>query len=256
MMSALPRRLTRLALLLAATLSLAGLAVGPSQAADDAQLYIVQGLPGRTVDVEVDGRTVAEGVKTAAVAGPFDVAAGSRQVTFTEDGDELLDRTFKVGAGSSWDVVLHLPESASSSDPTVTVFRNDLSDVPGGKASLTVAHTAVVPPADIRVNDEVAFENIANGESLNLVVPVATYKVAIVPTGETSPVYLGPVNLTVKGGALNRVYALGDPEKNTMNVAVHVITTGSSGSGTPSEVNTGSGGEAVGATRFLAKLTR
>ena len=70
------------------------------------------------------------------------------------------------------------------------------------------------------------------------------------------PIDLATVDLTVKGGALNRVYALGDPEKNTMNVAVHVIATGSSGSARPTKVNTGTGGEAAGATRFLAKLTR
>ena len=90
------------------------------------------------------------------------------------------------------------------------------------------------------------FANIANGESLKLTVPVATYKVAIVPTGEKKPVILGPVSLTVQGGAVNRVYAVGDPEKKTMNVAVHVIATGSSGSSKPSEVNTGTGGQAVG----------
>ena len=77
------------------------------------------------------------------------------------------------------------------------------------------------------------FENIANGESLKLVVPVATYKVAIVPTGKTKPVILGPVSLTVKGGALNRVYAVGDPEKKTMNVAVHVIADRHEGSSSP-----------------------
>ena len=36
-----------------------------------------------------------------------------------------------------------------------------------------------------------------------------------------------------------------------MNVAVHVIATGSSGSGKPSEVNTGTGGQAVGASPSL-----
>ena len=50
---------------------------------------------------------------------------------------------------------------------------------------------------------------------------------------------------------MNRVYAVGDPEKKTMNVAVHVIATGSSGSGKPSEVNTGTGGQAVGESPSL-----
>ena len=53
--------------------------------------------------------------------------------------------------------------------------------MPNGKALLVVSHVAAVPPADIRVNNQVLFANIANGESLKLVVPVATYKVSIVP---------------------------------------------------------------------------
>lgn len=249
------RRVLVLVLMLGATLGLAGVTAGPSFAANNASLYVVQGLPGRSVDVSVDGKRVAKGVKTAAVVGPFTVKPGSRKVTFSDGGTELLTRSFKVAAKSSWDVVVHLPEGGAT-EPTVTVFRNDTSSVPRGKAELVVAHTASVPEADVRVDGKVLFSDIANGESLNLTVPIATYKVAITPTGKKSPVYLGPVSLTVKGGAVNRVYALGNPKNKTMNVAVHVLATGSSGSKRPDKVDTGSGGEAAGAVRFLAKLTR
>jgi hypothetical protein len=226
-------------------LAFAGLIAGPSFAADSASIYIVQGLPGITLNVSVDGDSVAKGVKTAEVEGPFNVATGRRKVTFTSDGKVVVERTFSVKAKSSWDAVVHLP-AQTSGEPLVTVFKNDLSALPKGKASLTVAHVAAVPPADIRVNGKVLFENIANGESLNLIVPVATYKVAIVPTGETKPVILGPADLTVRGDSLNRVYAVGDPDKKTMNVAVDVIALSTKGSGKPSKVNTGTGGQAVG----------
>jgi hypothetical protein len=245
MKSRVVARWSKLALGVAAAMALAGISIPASYAADEATIYMVQGLPGKNLDVAVDGKSVAKNIKTAAVAGPFKVKAGSRKVTFSEEGDTVLDRVFAVKANSSWDVVVHLPASAGA-DPMVTVFRNDLVKLPKDKASLVVAHTAVVPPADIRVNGKVLFANIANGESLKLTVPVATYEVAIVPTGEKKPVVLGPVALTVQGGAVNRVYAVGDPEKKTMNVAVHVIPTGSKGSGKPSKVDTGTGGQAVG----------
>ncbi len=248
-------RSAKIALVAAGVVAMAGLTVGPSYAADDAEVYVVQGLPGKSLDVSVDGKSVAKGVKTAAVAGPFKIKAGSRKVTFKSDGKVVLERMFSVKAKSSWDVVVHLPAS-SGAKPVVTVFKNDLSSVPKGKASLVVAHTASVPAADIRVNGKVLFANIANGESLKLTVPVATYKVAIVPTGEKKPVILGPLSLTVQGGSVNRVYAVGDPEKKTMNVAVHVIATGPSGSGKPSEVNTGTGGQVDGYSTFLVNLTR
>jgi hypothetical protein len=238
-------RWSKLALLAAGALVLAAMTIGPSYAANNTEVYIVQGLPGKDLDVTIDGDSVATGVKTAAVAGPFKVKPGKRTVEFSENGSVILKNSFTIKEGSKADIVAHLPAS-SSGDPLVTVYKYHDVKVPNGKALLVVSHVAAVPPADIRVNDQVLFANIANGESLKLMVPVATYKVSIVPTGETKPVYFGPVNLTVKGGAINRVYAVGDPRKKTMNVAVHVLTAGSTGSGKPSEVNTGTGGQAVG----------
>jgi hypothetical protein len=231
---------------------MAGAMISPSHAAaDDTEIFIVQGLPGKNLDVAIDGESVAEDVKTAAVAGPFKVEPGSRMVTFSENGTTVVENTFSIKEGSKTDVVAHLPASSSDA-PLVTVYKYDAVKVPKGKARLVVSHVAAVPPADIRVNDDVLFENIANGEALWLVVPVATYKVSIVPTGEEEPVFFGPVSLTVKGGAINRVYAVGDPEKKTMNVAVHVIDAPTTGSGKPSEVNTGTGGQAVGDGPALA----
>ena len=71
----------------------------------------------------------------------------------------------------------------------------------------------------------------------------------IVPTGKDGPAVLGPVDLKVEAGGLDRVFAVGDPAKKTMNVAVHVIPTGSTGSDKPARVNTGTGGQAVGYAR-------
>lgn len=222
-----------------------GLSVAPAAAADEAVIFVVQGLPDQTVDISVDGETVASDVETSDVVGPFTVAAGSNAVTFTDaEGAVVADNTVTTEAGSSSDLVVHLPTSVSG-DAVVTVFDNDLSAVPQAKASLTVAHTAAVPPADILVDGEVLFANVANGESLNLVVPADTYEVQIVPTGETSPSILGPLELTVEGGSLNRVYAVGNPEDDTMNVAVHVIDVEDVGSEAPKMVNTGTGGQSA-----------
>lgn len=241
------------------SLLLAGVSVVPATAADETEIYVVQGLPDRTVDVAVDGRTVASDVETATIVGPFPVAAGSNAVTFTDaEGEVVADNTVTTEAGTSSDLVVHLSTSASE-DTVVTVFDNDLSAVPRDKAALTVAHTAAVPPADILVDGEVLFANVANGEALDLVVPADTYEVQIVPTGETEPVILGPLDLTVEAGALNRVYAVGDPESSTMNVAVHVIEVEETGSQAPSIVNTGTGGMAALAERLqaaVAGLTR
>lgn len=216
----------------------------PSQAADQTEIYLVQGLPNQTVDVRIDGKAVAQKLAATKVAGPFDVKAGSHTVTVSQGGTTVVEQTVKVKPDRSTDVVVHLP-GPGKTDPTLTAYENDLSALPSDKANLTVAHTATVPAADVTVNGKVLFSDIANGQALSLVVPVGTYSTAIVPHEKESPVYLGPVKLTVEGGALNRVYAVGDPSKKTMNVVVHVIDVPKAGSKKPKKVDTGTGGQAA-----------
>ena len=90
----------------------------------------------------------------------------------------------KVGADTSRDVVAHLP-APGESDPVITAYHNDLTAVPSDKANLTVAHTASVPPADIRVNGKVLFEDIANGRPSTWSCRSAPTRWTIVPTGRT-----------------------------------------------------------------------
>lgn len=252
-MSTSGRTLVVVAALLIAGFTSTATAATAAAAEEAATLYLVQGLPGEGIDMAVDGKTVAHDVQTTSVVGPIAVSSGTRTLTFTDNvGEVVAENTLDAQAGSSSDLVLHLT-TAAGDPPVVTQFTNDLTGVPSDRASLTVAHTAAVPPADIRVDGQVLFANVANGESLNLVVPAGSYSVDIVPAGESSPIVFGPVNLTVQGGSLNRVYAVGDPSAKTMNVAVHVITLPESGSAQPTMVNTGTGGIAV-VVQLIARI--
>ncbi|WP_246485919.1 DUF4397 domain-containing protein [Kribbella qitaiheensis] len=217
----------------------------PADAAGKGVLHVIQGLPGRSLDISVDGRTVARGVKAAEIVGPLDVAAGQRKVTAREGGKVVIERVVTVGADSNLDVVVHRP-AAPTAAPVITTYANKLTGIPKDKAALRVAHTAAVGPADIRVNGKVLFANVANGESLDVVVPAGTYSVEIVPAGATSPVILGPLALPVKAGYLTRVFAIGEPNSKTMNVTVTSLRLPSAGSDRPNLVNTGTGGQAAG----------
>ncbi|MGZ0149136.1 DUF4397 domain-containing protein [Kribbella sp. WER1] len=216
----------------------------PAGAAAGANLYFVQGLPGRSLDISVDGRLVAAGVAGGKLVGPFGVAAGQRTITAKQGGKVVIQREVTAGSGASLDVVIHQPVSPSGA-PLVTTYANKLTAVPKDKGGLRVAHDAAVGPADIRVNGKVLFQNVANGESLDVVVPAATYTVEIVPTGATSPVVLGPLPLPVRAGYLTRVFAIGAPSQKTMTVALGTIKVPATGSDKPRVVNTGTGGQAA-----------
>lgn len=242
------RIVTTTTLLAAAALAAASLlaASGPATAGSGARVHVVHGLPSTGVDVAVDGDVVARDVAGPGVVGPFDLAAGRHVLEVTDaSGAAVVSSTLDLAPGSDSDVVVHQPVTAGAA-PVVTVFANDVSPVPAGKARLVVSHTAAVPPADIVVDGQVLFANVANGESLTAVVPVGTYEVQVVATGRTSPSFLGPLDLTLQAGALNRVFAVGDPAGTGMDAVVHVVAVPTSGTPAPGRVETGTGGQAAG----------
>ena len=73
------------------------------------QLVVVQAVPGLSVAVAIDGRTVRQRAGVAAVLGPFELSPGSHVVRFVDQsGDVTMSSRVQVRAGASSDVVLHL----------------------------------------------------------------------------------------------------------------------------------------------------
>jgi hypothetical protein len=125
------------------------------------------------------------------------------------------------------------------------VFRNDLQPVGPGKARLVVAHTAVAPPADVRVDGQTLFRDVASGEALSLLVPARSYAVGV-QGSQGSAAILAPVRVSVRAGTLTRVFAVGDPSDGTADAVVQVLPVPVVGAGRPRTVPTGDGGQAAG----------
>lgn len=232
---------------LAAGVGVVALLGAPSGAASPAprsggEVYLVQGVVGTSWDLEVDGRQVAGAVGGKEVVGPLDLDAGPHRVEATSGGTTVTG-TVDVTAGSSQDVVIHLPVDASD-DPVVTAFENDLRGVPAGRSRLSIAHTAAVGPADIKVDGDVLFADVASGEELTVVVPATTYRVAVVPAATDDPPVLGPVDLPVRAGTYTRVFAIGVAARGTMDAVVHELPVGERGSAAaPGSIPGGNGGQ-------------
>lgn len=228
---------------------LGGAAVGtPAGAAPTSgEIYVVNAVAGASADLTVDGEVVQAAATPKAIVGPLTLPAGAHVVSFNVAGETPVTASVDVAAGSSSDVVAHLGADPATG-AKLTVFPNDLSPVAPGKARLVVAHTAVVPPADVRVDGTVLFSNIANGEALTLVVPGGTYNVDIVPAATSGPIVFGPVPVAVAPEQLNRVYAFGSPTETSMDAIVRTQPLPVEGAGLPGSVDTGNGGQAA----FLA----
>lgn len=205
-------------------------------AEDPPQVYFIAGVD-LPVDVTLDGESVVS-LQPEGIHGPVTVTAGEHTVAF-RSSDWTAETTMTLEAPSQ-DVVVHRPADASG-QPTVTVFENDVSPVAADRARITIAHTAVVPPADVRVAGKVLFANIANGEFVTAEVPEDTYSVDIVPTGGSTPVF-GPVDLEVRAGALNRVFAIGQPTDGSMDAIVQVLPLRTTNVHPPADVDAGGAG--------------
>lgn len=237
------------ALAAAATTSAAAASAAATQAlpaaSGEGTVYLIQGVDATTMALTIDGRSVAKAAPAKTVAGPLRLTAGEHTVTAQPpSGGTPVRATLRVAAGSSTDAVLHRQADVTK-PPVFTAYTNDLSPVTAGASRLTVAHTAAVGPADIRVKGKVLFSNVANGEQLTLTVPAGTYPVDIVPTAATAPVVFGPVDLVVGKASLTRVFAIGVAATGSMDAVVQVLPVATRGGGeVPSRVDAGDGGQA------------
>ncbi len=230
------------------------LLAGPASAAAKGELYVVHGITGQTLDIYVDGKKVQAAAAPKSIVGPLSLATGSHSVALESGGKTVASGRVKLTAGEVVDVVAHLRSDASMGD-TISSFRDDTSAVAAGKLRLAVAHVAAAPPADIKVNGDTLFSNVAAGETLTTIVPAGTYKVEISPAATGGKAILGPVSLKVKKGTLTRVFAIGDVAKGTMDAVVHVIPVKTTAAGAdPRSVPTGNGGQA--ATQFVGEHGR
>jgi hypothetical protein len=221
----------------------AGSATPAHSAVPTGQAYLVHAILGTPVDVDLDGRTMARAAQPKTVLGPLTLSVGRHVVLLRAGARTVTSASFVIAAGRSIDVVATRAADAAQA-ARIVVFRNDLSPVGRGKTRLVVAHTAVAPPADVRVDGSVLFRDVASGESLGLLVPAKTYRVDAVPVAGGGAI-LDPVRLSLRPGTLTRVFAVGDPSAGTADAVVQVLKVGVIGAGVPRSVPTGDGGQAA-----------
>ena len=130
---------------IAAALTLAG----PAQAAEsDAQLSVLHGVPGLTVDVWVDGERRLDDFAPGTLAGPLALPAGDYELAITAadaaDASAPVIGPGKVSlaASGNYTAVANLD---AEGNPTANFFTNDVSQIDPGKGKLTVRHTAAAP---------------------------------------------------------------------------------------------------------------
>lgn len=239
----------RRSLLFAAIAALVLAVAAPAMAqSTGAQVTVIHGVPGLTVDVYVNGDLTLEGFEPGTVTDPLSLPAGDYEIEIYAAGaDPSVDspaiaQTVPVSDGVDATVMAHLDASAN---PTLGVFVNDTSPIPAGQARLTVRHTAAAPAVDVRANGEVAFPNLENPNEASADLPAGTISADVVLAG-TDTVAIGPADLTLEAGTAYLVYAWGSADDGNLDLIVQTIGgLAAPADDAPTAVPSGSGGLAT-----------
>jgi len=202
-------------------------AASPAGASTNGTVYVVHGIPGVTVDVYVNGAKTLSGFAPGTVAGPLSLPAGNYTIKIYKAGSNpasttpVINSTVALPAGANASLVANLTASGS---PTLTTFVNDVSAAPAGDGRLIVRHTAAAPAVDVLAGGSPVFTGLVNGKGDQANLPAGTVSASVVATGTTTPVLIGPANVTVTAGMATVVYAVGAPASGSSASTLGVVT--------------------------------
>jgi hypothetical protein len=204
-----------------------------------ATVTIVDGLPGFTADIYLNGKLQLDGFEPTTATAPLRLDAGTYRIAIRNVGqsaqtEPLLVRTLSFARGANYTIVAH---RRVHGDPAIALFRNDTSRVPIGKARLIVRDVAAVPDLMVRLDGKRPLRPAPNSRTTTMLLAPGRYSVDAVRPGGVRAIIATP--LVLREGAETIVYAVGTSADGSLGFMAQVLTHLSS---RPSEVPTGSGG--------------
>ena len=176
----------------AAAIAAAIALAGPAHAADgDAQLSVLHGVPGLTVDVWVNGDRTLDDFAPGSLAGPLALPAGTYEIAITAadaanaSAPAIGPVSVTLAANGNYTAAAHL---GADGKPTASLFTNYVSQIHAGKGKLTVRHAAAAPAVDVLAGGTAVVTNLANPNEKTLALDPGTVPAAVAAAGTTTPV--------------------------------------------------------------------
>ncbi|MBL8899428.1 MAG: DUF4397 domain-containing protein [Planctomycetes bacterium] len=185
--------------------------------AQKAQVVVVHGVPGATVDVYVNGNLAIEDFEPFTVTDEITLTAGQVDLAIVAAGGSISSPiatlSASLGDGSFSTVTANLTATGAVE---LRAFANDAARTDASRdAVLVVRHVAQAPLVDLVVRSVekqkvlASASGLANGQELTtLLKGGGFYEVEVLPTGSTAPVF-GPQTIFVSAGSTLALYAVG-----------------------------------------------
>ena len=203
------------------------IAANPAKATDtNAQLSVLHGVPGLTVDVYVNGALTLNDFMPGTLAGPLSLPAGTYSVALTasdapDDSSPILGPIdLPLAAGMDYTAAAHLDATGTA---TASLFTNNTATAGAGEGKLTVRHIAAnAEGVEIVANGSLSLGTFNNGGELGpFALPADTYSAEIKAGAVTVPPT--PADVPVTAGENIIVYAWGDAAGGSVNLALQTV---------------------------------
>lgn len=197
----------------AVALVAAGFLMGsPAVAQDDAQLSVLHGVPGATVDVYVNGNLTLNDFTPGSLAGPLSLPPDTYVVTIVastdpDDSNPIIGPApLPLEAGMNYTAAAHLDAAGA---PTASLFTNDTTVAGLSKGKITARHIASNAEGVEVVLEGTSLGTFNNGEQIGPAgLPQGLYSVEIKAGDVTVPPT--PADVPVNADQNTIVYAWGD----------------------------------------------
>ena len=189
-----------------------------------ADLTLVHGIPGTTVDLSVDGTVVIDAFVPGSLANISSFAGQTLQnVTVTDDatGDIVIGpvASLVIPDSGSHSLVAHLDAAGVA---VLSTFENNAEPTATGDARLTLRHTAEAPAVDLIIGDQRPIVDAINGQSAELELPAGSLTDAqLAPTGDVAIAEIATLDLAANTNTI--VYAVGSVDDDTLDFVVQIV---------------------------------
>ena len=189
-----------------------------------ADLTLVHGIPGTTVDLSVDGTIVIDAFVPGSLANISSFAGQTLQnVTVTDDatGDIVIGpvASLVIPDSGSYSIVAHLDATGVA---VLSTFENNAEPTATGEARLTLRHTAEAPAVDLIIGDQRPIVGATNGQSAELELPAGSLTDAqLAPTGDVAIAEIATLDLAANTNTI--VYAVGSVDDDTLDFVVQIV---------------------------------